>query len=130
MNQSSALDSHMIAHAKLTAHFIAAAVRSNMSRDEINSVLRDLTQETVISEFWVTDEHGQTAYQSEDVAFTFPTHPDAGTQSSEFAGLLMGDDVVVQDAQPRELDGKVVKYVGVAGVDSKRIVQVGIYTES
>ena len=120
----------MIAHAKLTAHFIAAAVRSNMSVDEINSVLRELTQETVISEFWVTDEHGQTAYQSEEVAFNFSTHPEAGTQSSEFAGLLMGNGVVLQDAQPRELDGKVVKYVGVSGVDSRRIVQVGIYPES
>ena len=34
--------------------------------------------------------------------------------------------VVVQDAQPRERDAVPFKYVGVAGIDQPRIVQVGI----
>ena len=34
--------------------------------------------------------------------------------------------MVLQDARPREYDGKVFKYVGVSGVDQPRIVQIGI----
>ena len=33
---------------------------------------------------------------------------------------------MVQDAQPRQLDAAVFKYVGVGGVDQTRIVQVGV----
>jgi len=36
---------------------------------------------------------------------------------------------VIQGARPRELDGKEFKYVGVAGVDKPRIVQVGAGAE-
>ena len=52
---------------------------------------------------------------------------DAGTQAAPFAALFGGlTGVVVQDAQPRQLDAAVFKYVGVAGVDQTRIVQVGV----
>ena len=40
-----------------------------------------------------------------------------------------GETVVVQPAQKREIDNSVLKYVGVAGVDKPRIVQVGIGAE-
>jgi hypothetical protein len=33
---------------------------------------------------------------------------------------------VIQEARKREIDDKVFKYVGVAGVDKPRIVQVGV----
>ena len=43
------------------------------------------------------------------------------------ASLLTGDQVVVdQGFMPRDLDGMVFKYVGAAGVDQARIVQVGV----
>ncbi len=43
------------------------------------------------------------------------------------AALLSGaKKVVAQGFQPRELDGKSFKYVGVADVDGARIVQVGV----
>lgn len=35
-------------------------------------------------------------------------------------------NVVIQDAQPRELDAAIFTYVGVAGIDQPRIVQVGV----
>jgi hypothetical protein len=39
---------------------------------------------------------------------------------------LTGEKKLVnQDLQPRALDGKLFKYLGVAGVDKPRIVQVG-----
>jgi hypothetical protein len=36
---------------------------------------------------------------------------------------------VVQPAQKREIDNRVFKYVGVAGIDKPRIVQVGVSAE-
>ena len=41
-------------------------------------------------------------------------------------GRRAGDDGVIQDAQPRQLDQAIFKYVGVAGIDQPRIVQVGV----
>ena len=129
---------HMVAEAMLTAHFIAAALKAGMSTDEINAVLAKVADETVISEFWISDEAGRIVFTNipgpefalsnlPGTAFAFPTDPDAGTQAAPFATLLSGaDTVVVQGVQPRELDAAPFKYVGVAGVDQSRIVQVGL----
>ena len=35
-------------------------------------------------------------------------------------------EVIIQAARKREIDNRVFKYVGVAGVDKPRIVQVGV----
>lgn len=60
-------------------------------------------------------------------SFKFPTDPAGKSQAAPFAALLDGSkSVVVQGFLPRELDKKVFKYVGVAGVDKRRIVQVGV----
>ena len=119
---------HMVAQAMLTAHFIDAALKAGMSTDEINAVLAKVADQTVISEFWVSDETGRIVFTNfQGTAFAFPTDPEAGTQSAPFATLLSGDEtVVVQGVQPRVLDGAPFKYVGVAGVDQARIVQVGL----
>jgi hypothetical protein len=37
---------------------------------------------------------------------------------------------VIQGARKREIDDRVFKYVGVAGVDKPRIVQVGVSAEN
>lgn len=119
---------HMVAEAMLTAHFIDAALKAGMSADNINAVLARVAEQTVISEFWISDEAGRVVFSNiQGAAFAFPTDPDAGTQAAPFATLLSGGEtVVVQGAQPRELDAVPFKYVGVAGVDQPRIVQVGI----
>ena len=123
-----AVSRHMVAEATLAAHFVDAAVKAGMDRDAINAVLRRIAEETVISEFWVSDENGEIAFTNvEGVDFTFPTDPAADSQAAPFAALLTGDEtVVVQGAAPRVLDGATFKYVGVAGVDQTRIVQVGL----
>jgi len=123
-----AVSRHMVAEATLAAHFVDAAVKAGMDRDAINAVLRRIADETVISEFWVSDENGEIAFTNvEGVDFTFPTDPAADSQAAPFAALLTGDEtVVVQGAAPRVLDGAAFKYVGVAGVDQRRIVQVGL----
>ena len=118
----------MVAEAKLTAHYIAAALEAGKSPDEINSTLKDIADTSVITEFWVSDETGRVQFTSmPGLDFAFPTDPDAGTQSAPFADLLLGNQqVVTQSMQPREVDGKPFQYVGVVGIDQSRIVQVGI----
>ena len=124
----SATSDHMVAEATLTAHYIAAALEAGMTQDEINAVLKQIASDTVISEFWVSDEDGRIEFTNmPGLDFAFPTDPGAGTQAAPFAKLLTGQEsVVVQDAQPREADGARFKYVGVAGVDQSRVVQVGL----
>ena len=122
------ISEHMVAEAILTAHYIDAALRAGMTGEEINAVLAQIAEDTIITEFWVSDGNGSIDFTNmADADFTFPTDPDAGTQAAPFADLLTGaESVVVQDIQPRESDGALFKYVGVAGIDQPRIVQVGI----
>ena len=119
---------HMIAQAMLTAYFIDAARKAGMAAEEINTALAKVAEQSIISEFWISDENGQIAFSNiQGADFAFPTDPEAGTQAASFAVLLGGmESVVVQEARPRELDAAIFKYVGVAGVDQSRIVQVGI----
>ena len=119
---------HMVAQAMLTAHFIDAALKAGMSTDDINAVLAEVADQTIISEFWISDETGRIAFTNlPGTGFLFPTDPEAGSQSAPFATLLSGDEtIVVQGVLPRELDAVPFKYVGVAGVDQARIVQIGL----
>ncbi len=118
------ISEHMVAEAILTAHYIDAALRAGMTGEEINAVLAQIAEDTIITEFWVSDGNGRIDFANmADTDFTFPTDPDAGTQAAPFADLLTGaESVVVQDVQPRESDGALFKYVGVAGIDQPRIV--------
>ena len=90
---------------------------------------------TVLDECWITDGEG-VAYittvrdaNGAPVPFRFSPDPVVQPQASAFHTLLssdpQSDDVVAQGAQVREIDNEVFKYVGVAGVDRRRIVQVG-----
>ncbi len=123
-----AVSKHMVAEATLTAHFIAAAVKAGMSKAEINAVLTKVANNSAISEFWVSDEKGRVEFTNiPGMSFKFPTNVNAKSQAAPFAALLSGaKKVVVQGFQARVLDGKPFKYVGVAGVDKARIVQVGV----
>ena len=122
------ISAHMIAEATLTAHYIDAALKAGMSPEEIDAVLTRIADESVITEFWISDANGRIEFTNvQGVDFAFPIDPDAGTQAAPFADLLTGaESFVVQDVQPREADGALFKYVGVAGVDQPRIVQIGI----
>lgn len=119
---------HMVAEAKLTAYYIAAALEAGKPPDEINATLKDVADTSIITEFWVSDETGRVEFTNQPgLDFAFPTDPDAGTQAAPFADLLLGNkQVVTQGMQPREADGKLFQYAGAAGVDQPRIVQVGI----
>ena len=118
---------HMVAEATLVAYYIDAAIKAGMTKQEINVALGQIASATVIDEFWISDENGLIDYTNvPGIVFAFPGDPNAGSQAAPFADLLLGGEtVVVQEAQPRESDGALFQYVGVAGVDQPRIVQVG-----
>lgn len=128
LQEEKIVSKHMAAQAILTAHYINAALKAGVETSEINTVLASVAEQSVISEFWVSDEQGNVEFTNiVGTSFKFPTDPESDSQAAPFAALLSGvETIVIQNTQPRELDGALFKYVGVAGVDKKRIVQVGI----
>lgn len=122
------ISKHMVAQAMLTAYYIDAALKAGMDSTAINAALTRVADQSVISEFWISDEQGNIEFTNiGGTSFKFPTDPEAGSQAAPFAALLSGaETIVIQNTQPRELEGALYKYVGVAGIDKSRIVQVGI----
>ena len=129
------LDDQMTGQARIAAHAVAAAEAAGHEPARVIEALATVAAATVLDEFWVTDEEG-VAYLTNvrDAAgalmpFRFDPDPAVQPQASAFFPLLSSppgsDDVVAQGAQVREIDNEVFKYVGVAGVDRRRIVQVG-----
>ncbi len=129
------LDGQMTAQARLAANMVAAAEAAGLSPPEIIALLDSVVEETVLDEFWITDESAYsylTNVRDENgglVPFRFDPDPAVQPQASKFYVLLAspldGSDVITQPAQVREIDQQVYKYVGVGGVDKPRIVQVG-----
>ena len=128
------LDPQMIAQARIAAHFTAAAEAAEWNPPRIIGVLEGIVAETVLDEFWITDQSAfsyLTNVRDERgrlVPFQFDPDPAVQPQASKFYVLLDGvddADVITQPAQVREIDNQVYKYVGVGGVDQERIVQVG-----
>ena len=129
------LDDQMTGQARIAAHLVAAAEAAGHDAGRVIDILSAVASTTVLDEFWVTDEEGA-AYLTNVrdasgalVSFRFDPDPAVQPQASAFHPLLSSapesDAVVAQGAQVREIDNEVYKYVGVAGVDRRRIVQVG-----
>jgi hypothetical protein len=118
---------HMIGQAMLAAQLVAVAEKAGMTPAQINSVLNTVTGSSAIEEFWITDSAGHVYLTNTGIDFTFSPDPAKQPQASAFWSLLDGrDKIVVQETRKRELNDRVFKYVGVAGVDKPRIVQVGV----
>ena len=118
---------HMVGEAMLAAQFVAAAERNGMTASSINAALKDITAKSAIEEFWITDSTGHAYLTNAEVDFTFSRDPAKQPQASAFWPLIDGSKkIVIQDARKREIDDKVFKYVGVAGIDKPRIVQIGV----
>jgi hypothetical protein len=118
---------HMVGEALLAAHFVAIAEKAGMTRDAINAILKSVAERSAIQEFWITDPAGHAYLTNTGVDFTFSPNATKEPQASAFWPLLNGSkDVVIQGAGKREIDDQIFKYVGVAGVDKARIVQVGV----
>ena len=129
------LDDQMTGQARIAAHVVAAAEAAGAGPAQVIETLSAVADGTVLDEFWITDEEGA-AYLTNvrdgagnPVPFRFDPDPAVQPQASAFHRLLSSppdsDDVVAQGAQVREIDSEVYKYVAVAGVDRRRIVQVG-----
>jgi phosphoserine phosphatase RsbU/P len=82
-----------------------------------------------LDEIWITDEKGHAYLRNiTEIDFTFSPDREKQPQAHAFWSLLTGKNKsVVQQARQREVDTQVFKYVGVAGVDKPRIVQVGYH---
>jgi hypothetical protein len=118
---------HMVAQALLAAHLVAVAEKAGLGNEEIRAILKDVADNSAIDEFWITDPEGHAVLANLEVSFTFSPDPAKQPQASAFWPLLTGEQkVVVQKAKKREIDDQIFKYVGVAGIDMPRIVQVGI----
>jgi len=121
---------HMVGAALLAAHLVAVAERAGMSPDEINAILKDVADKSAIDEFWITDPSGHAYLTNTGIDFTFEADPAKQPQASAFWPLIKGEkDILIQEARNREIDDQVFMYVGVAGIDKSRIVQVGVSAE-
>ena len=124
-----AIGEQMIVEATIAAHLVALGEAAGVGAQEINRRLRQIADDTVLDEIWITDEKGH-AYLRNLMAVDFTFSPDRQQQpqAHAFWPLLTGKNkAVVQEARQREIDTQVFKYVGVAGVDKPRIVQVGYH---
>jgi hypothetical protein len=118
---------HMVGEAMLAAQFVAAAEKNGMTPVGINAILKEVADNSAIQEFWITDSSGHAYLTNTGIDFTFSPDPAKQPQASAFWPLITGaKKVVIQDARRREIDNKIFKYVGVAGVDKPRVVQVGV----
>jgi HAMP domain-containing protein len=118
----------MVVEARIAAHLVTVAEQqAGLSEAEVNDILLDITENTVLDEFWITDETGHAyLHTSPGIDFTFDPDPEEQPQAHFFYPLLEQEDgVVIQEARKREVDDRTFKYVGVSGIDKPRIVQVG-----
>ncbi len=122
------ISDQMVFGAKMTAHLVAVAEENGMPREELLQRLRKIIGQAGVDEIWVTDSKGHAYLNTAGIDFTFLADPKVQRQASAFYPLLTGErSVVIQQAMKREVDDKIFKYVGVAGVDRPRIVQVGYH---
>jgi len=122
-----AIGEQMVIEATMAAHLVALGEAAGVSPQEINRRLKQIADDTVLDEIWITDEKGH-AYLTNisEIDFTFNPDPKKQPQAHVFWPLITGKTKsVVQDARQREVDTQVFKYVGVTGIDKPRIVQVG-----
>lgn len=121
-----AIGEQMIVQATIAAHLVAVAEAAGLSTEEINLHLKQIANNTIIDEFWITDSTGHAYLTNTGVDFTFSPNANEQPQAYVFWDLITGAKTqIIQESRKRELDDQIFKYAGVAGVDKKRIVQVG-----
>jgi len=121
---------HMVGEALLVAQLVAVAEKAGLNKADIDAILKKIAEKSAVQEFWITDSSGHAYLTNTGIDFTFSPDPTKQPQASAFWPLITGaKDVVIQPARKREIDDRIFKYVGVAGVDKPRIVQVGVAAE-
>ncbi len=124
-----AIGEQMIVEATMAAHLVALGEAAGVDSKEINRRLKQIADDTVLDEIWITDEKGHAYLRNKThIDFTFSPDRNKQPQAHAFWPLLAGaSESVVQEARQREVDTQVFKYAGVSGVDKPRIVQVGYH---
>jgi sigma-B regulation protein RsbU (phosphoserine phosphatase) len=123
-----AIGEQMVVEATIAAHLVALGEAAGVGAKEITHRLRQIADDTVLDEFWITDGKGHAYLTNTGIDFTFSPDPTLQPQAHVFWPLLAGSPrTVVQEARQREVDTQVFKYAAVAGVDRPRIVQVGYH---
>jgi sigma-B regulation protein RsbU (phosphoserine phosphatase) len=122
-----AIGEQMIIEATIAAHLVALGEAAGVSPQEINRRLKQIADDTMLDEIWITNEKGHAYLRNiSEIDFTFSPDPKKQPQAHVFWPLLTGKaKSVVQEARQRDVDTQIFKYVGVTGVDKPRIVQVG-----
>jgi hypothetical protein len=107
-----AIGEQMVVEATMAAHLVALGEASGVSQKEINRRLKQIADDTVLDEIWITDEKGHAYLNITEVDFTFSPDPQQQPQAHAFWPLLTGTrKTVVQEARQREVDTQVFKYV-------------------
>jgi two-component system sensor histidine kinase/response regulator len=134
-----AIGDQMIVQARIAAHLVAIAEQkrpTGMTPAEINQHLEEITSFAKTHrkfdyEFWITDSSANAYLKTQPHEFTFkPDQPQAGVFLRLLDQRKNHLEAIVQEARKREIDPFVYKYVGVAGVDKPRIVQIGYKADS
>ena len=120
----------MRTQASLVAQLVAIAEDAGVSTASVTRQLKTVAEADGI-EILATDSAGRaiiyTYTNDADAMFVFSPDQNKQPQAHQFYKLLDGKTKsVIQEAQKRETDDKIFKYVGVGGVDKPRIVQVGM----
>jgi sigma-B regulation protein RsbU (phosphoserine phosphatase) len=126
-----AIGEQMVVEATMAAHLVALGEAAGVGARELNRRLKEIADSTVLDEIWITDEKGRAYLRNmTEIDFTFSPDRERQPQAHIFWPLLTGQaQRVLQEARQREVDTQVFKYVGVAGVDKPRIVQVGYHAD-
>ena len=121
------ISQHMVVAATAISELVAVAEKCGLTTKQINDRLTRIDDKTILDEVWVTDGKGfSKLHTGHSPDFQFKPSAAEQPQAHEFWDLLTGaKSVVIQSVQKREVDDQKFKYVGVAGVDRPRIVEVG-----
>jgi len=133
------IDEQLIFQAMLTSELSGLVLEGgNHTPDDLSHALkrsiaraRENLKAPFTSEITVTDEHGKPIVSTSSRRPDFNASEDLPTQSTAFRSLLNAESIPInQELQPRDLDDRLFKYVGVSGADMPRIVQVGVFGQA
>jgi methyl-accepting chemotaxis protein len=95
-----------------------------------NQFLVDFSKRTGISEFYITDEKGETVLSNNPHGIGFVIENDPSTQAFVFYDILNDSNKrVSQSMMIRDIDGRSFKFIGLSRKDQKGIIQVGLAIE-
>lgn len=121
------LDREMIAHGLLASHMADIADAAGISDKMLSRRLMEITARSSIGELWISDAQGKVrASSAGDADASDSVAAAAGLPEAAIAPLLAGTDFSENlGVARRPLGGMPMRYIGVRGIDSPRVVLVG-----